>query len=143
MTLDFPSLLQSDSETEQELVSLFGHPKPKVSFKDSMQFKYLVVVDGNSWPSRLQEYLQTNSVVLYTGIFIDWYSWMLVPWIHYVPVRLDFSDMDERIEWLVKNDAKARKIAENARELMKFVSRLEQMQCYTSLLLLEYQHLSK
>ncbi|KAI8612286.1 hypothetical protein BC830DRAFT_1067809, partial [Chytriomyces sp. MP71] len=74
--------------------------KTAVSFETTLAFKYLLVIDGNTWPGRLQYYLETNSVILYAGIFIDYYMWKLEPWVHYVPVAIDFSDLDERIQWL-------------------------------------------
>ncbi|KAI9309727.1 glycosyl transferase family 90-domain-containing protein [Obelidium mucronatum] len=118
----------------------FGLRTP-ISFEQTMQFKYLLVVDGNSWPSRLQSYLHTNSVILYNGIFTDFFNKQLIPWVHYVPVKLDFSDLNERLEWLVANDDKAKQIAVNAKTLMKTVGSLGYVQCYTGLLMMEYQRL--
>lgn len=42
-------------------------------------------------------------------IFADtvWYEWyydILKPWVHYVPVKRDLSDLVEKIEWLKEND---------------------------------------
>ncbi|KAI8613684.1 hypothetical protein BC830DRAFT_1052298, partial [Chytriomyces sp. MP71] len=74
--------------------------KSFVHFNQTMQYKYLLVVDGNSWPNRLQTYLESNSVVLYNGIFVDWNIGLIQPWVHYVPVRIDLSDLEERLEWL-------------------------------------------
>jgi hypothetical protein len=36
-----------------------------------------------------------------------------------VPIKYDLSDLKEKIEWLVNNDAEARKIAENAMEFAR------------------------
>ena len=38
----------------------------------------------------------------------------LKPFEHYVPVKEDLSDLEERIMWARENDAEAKKIAENA-----------------------------
>ena len=46
-----------------------------------------------------------------------WFKKFLVPMKHYVPIEYDLSDLEEKLEWLVTNDDKAREIAENA---MKF-----------------------
>ncbi|KAJ3235269.1 capsule-associated protein CAP1 [Chytriomyces hyalinus] len=107
-------------------------------FTPTLQFKYLVVVDGHTWPGRLQKFLMTNSVILYNGVFIDWWNARLKPWVHYVPIQVDFSDMEEKLEWLIANDDKAKQIAMNAQTLVKQMSRYEEAMCYTGLLMTEY-----
>ena len=37
------------------------------------------------------------------------------PWVHYVPVKKDLSDLLENIKWLQNNDKNAKFIAENGR----------------------------
>ncbi|KAJ3224314.1 hypothetical protein HDU81_008635 [Chytriomyces hyalinus] len=136
----FHVFTQQDAVTEGELMKEYG-VKGYVSLERSLRFKYLVVVDGYAWPSRLQQYLASNSVVLYNGIFLDFFSARLKPWVHYVPFRLDYSDLEERLVWLMENDEVARKISENARRLMAGVNRMQVLECYTGLLFLEYSHL--
>ncbi|KAJ3075534.1 capsule-associated protein CAP1 [Podochytrium sp. JEL0797] len=131
---------QTDDETRKVLERMYP-VRESVNWETSMKFKYLVVVDGNSWSGRIQLYLESNSVVLWNGLFVDWYLVNLVPWVHYVPFALDYSDLEERMEWLVKNDEKARQISVNARELMRQMGRISQVQCYSALLLLEYRDL--
>ncbi|KAI9335730.1 glycosyl transferase family 90-domain-containing protein [Obelidium mucronatum] len=138
--VSFMWIVQSDNVVKSTIEKEFGLRTP-ISFEQTMQFKYLLVVDGNSWPSRLQSYLHTNSVILYNGIFTDFFNKQLIPWVHYVPVKLDFSDLNERLEWLVANDDKAKQIAVNAKTLMKTVGSLGYVQCYTGLLMMEYQRL--
>jgi protein glucosyltransferase len=45
---------------------------------------------------------------------IEWFYPDLKPWVNYVPIKSDYSDLLEVIEWLKANDAKARDIVENA-----------------------------
>ncbi|KAJ3226002.1 capsule-associated protein CAP1 [Chytriomyces hyalinus] len=138
--IGFSGIVQSDEYTKKEILQQYGL-KGSVSFKQTQRFKYLLVLDGNTWPSRLQQYLQTNSVILYNGIFTDFYNWKLVPMVHYVPVKLDYSDLEEKLDWLMTNDDDARRIANNAKLLMKKWSTRSQLQCYTGLALLEYSSL--
>lgn len=127
-------------EIQKVLMNEYGL-KALVDFEVSIRFKYIIVTDGNVLPKMLSSYLASGSVVLYNGIFTDWYNWNMKPWIHFVPISLDYSDLEERMEWLRMNDDKARMIAQNAVALMKDYSRKEQMQCYTGLALLEYSRL--
>ncbi|KAL5035854.1 hypothetical protein RTP6_003489 [Batrachochytrium dendrobatidis] len=54
---------------------------------------------------------------------------------------MDFSDLDQKIEWAKNNDDKARRIAENGRRFAERILNKPQMECYTELLLLEMAHL--
>ncbi|KAJ3239382.1 capsule-associated protein CAP1 [Chytriomyces hyalinus] len=128
----------NDAVVLKDIENEYGGIKTHVSFQQMLHFKYLIVLDGNTWPGRLQSYLQTNSVILYNGIFTDYYNWRLVPMVHYVPLKLDFSDLEERLEWLMTHDEEARRISENARSLMAEVNRMSALHCYAGLLLLEY-----
>jgi hypothetical protein len=43
-----------------------------------------------------------------------WFSDMLEPYVHYVPVRSDLSDLIDQIKWCQKNDGKCKAIARTA-----------------------------
>ncbi|KAI8608642.1 glycosyl transferase family 90-domain-containing protein [Chytriomyces sp. MP71] len=136
----FYAYIQCDNAGCQEMKEQYPL-KEKVSFEKTLEFKYLLVLDGNSWPNRLQRYLDSNSVILYNGIFSDWFNGQLRPWIHYVPVRLDLADLDDVLHWLQEHDEEARKITVNAKALMAQINRMEQLRCYTGLIFLEYSSL--
>ena len=51
---------------------------------------------------------------------------------HYVQIRTDLQDLDEKLEWLIANE---RSIAENARTLMRKLGIYEHLQCYTGILM--------
>lgn len=44
---------------------------------------------------------------------IEYFYSNLEPWVHYVPIKSDFSDLLEKVEWLRNNDDKAKEIAKN------------------------------
>ncbi|KAI9338511.1 glycosyl transferase family 90-domain-containing protein [Obelidium mucronatum] len=137
--------IHTPANAEEDFIKKHIHKvywyKTYASFERTMNFKYLLVVDGNTWPGRLQWYLGTNSVVLYNGIFVDYFMARLIPWVHYVPVALDFSDLEEKMDWLQGNDDAAHQISLNAQKLVKSINRVSAMECYVGLLLLEYSNL--
>lgn len=45
---------------------------------------------------------------------IEWFYKDIEPWVHYVPVKEDYSDLLTNIQWLKDNDEKAREITYNA-----------------------------
>ena len=56
---------------------------------------------------------------------------------HYIPVDMDLSDLMYKIEWAIKHDDLARKIAENGRDFVKNHLRKADFNCYMSRLFLE------
>ncbi|KNE93907.1 hypothetical protein PSTG_12710 [Puccinia striiformis f. sp. tritici PST-78] len=60
---------------------------------ESYQYKYLIDVDGNGWSGRFHRLMSTKSLVLKSTIFPEWYSDRIQPWVHYVPIKVDYSDL--------------------------------------------------
>lgn len=83
-----------------------------VSIDEHIKYKYLISVDGNTaaW-QRVPWILQSGSVLLLVDTDIEeWFYSDLKAWEHYVPIKADFSDLIEKIEWLRKNDDEAKAI---------------------------------
>lgn len=89
-----------------------------MDMRDLMQFRYIVVVEGNDVASSLPWVLHTDSVPLMAPPTIE--AWLLhgdlVPWQHYVPLRHDFADLEERVRWLEGHQVEAERIARAGRE---------------------------
>jgi hypothetical protein len=53
-----------------------------------------------------------------------WYSHLLVPYVHYIPIKKDLSDLIEKITWCRNHDDLCEKMAMNsynfAIDLLKF-----------------------
>lgn len=45
--------------------------------------------------------------------YYEHYYHRLTPWVHYVPVKRDLSDLIEKVEWAKANDEMAKTIAKN------------------------------
>lgn len=84
-----------------------------------MQYKYILIVDGNCIASSLQWIFGSGSVpILVTHPENDyWFKPYVKPMVHYVPVDHDLGNLRSQIDWLVKHDDDARQIAENAKTL--------------------------
>ncbi len=70
-------------------------------------------------------------------MFENW----LKPYEHYIPVEMDLSDLEKKVEWAIQNDELAHKIAENGRNFVRNHVRVEDLDCYVFRLLLEYGNL--
>lgn len=95
--------------------------KPNVSIEDLLKYKYQVSIPGNDKDSGLNWKLASNSVVLMAKPKIE--SWMmeglLQPYVHYVPLKDDYSDLTDMLEWCKNNDGKCQEIVKNAKTFMK------------------------
>ena len=112
-----------------------------MSIADQFKSKYLIVVDGNTWPGRLSAFLMSGSVILLATIFIDWVTINLEPWVHYVPIKMDMSDLDEKLQWLINHDKEAEMIGKRGRDFALRHLRYQDTECYKTFLALEYAEL--
>lgn len=83
--------------------------------KTQRQYKYIVHVDGHVSAFRLSAMMKLNCVLL----IVDspwklWFSDMLLPYEHYIPIKADLSDIYEQIDWCRENDEMCELIAYNA-----------------------------
>lgn len=60
---------------------------------ESYQYKYLIDLDGNGWSGRFHRLMSTKSLVLKSTIFPEWYADRVQPWVHYIPIKVDYSDL--------------------------------------------------
>ncbi|NP_078770.1 hypothetical protein LCDV1gp110 [Lymphocystis disease virus 1] len=78
-------------------------------------YKYILCLEGHVAAFRLSRELTYGAVVLLPETAYDlWFMTYLKPWIHYVPIKHDCSDLIEKITWCIKHDNKCKIIMENA-----------------------------
>jgi len=84
-------------------------------FDQNRNYKYLLHIDGfvSAWRMALE--LMSWSVILKVDSpWIEHYYTELIPWVHYIPVKSDLSDLIEIIDWCISNDDLCLQIASNA-----------------------------
>ena len=101
--------------------------KPSMSNHEMLNYKYIISIPGNDKDSGLNWKLASSSVVLMAPPKIE--SWLmeglLEPWVHYVPLADDYSDLDKIVEWCKNNDEKCQEIVKNANNFMKQFENIE------------------
>jgi len=102
----------------------------KVNPVDQLKYKALLYIDGNSSASNATWIFATGCVPVFVSIHEFWFRHHLIPWVHYVPVEWDLSNLDIIMQWIWDHDEDARKIAENALELSRTVLSCENQQEY-------------
>jgi len=104
---------------------------PFISMPDLVK-KYAVLIDieGFGYSGRVKHLLHSHRpLILIDRPFKEYYYEYLKPWIHYIPVLNDCSDLIDKIRWALNNTEAATKIAENAYEFsQKYLTREA---CYT------------
>lgn len=89
------------------------------SMLEFVKFKYLICVAGYGWADRLKHLLAMRRVVLLVEYpYREYYSDMLEPMVHYVPVKGDLSDLILKIEFLEENPDIYEQIVENATQFV-------------------------
>nr|XP_018267302.1 uncharacterized protein I303_01287 [Kwoniella dejecticola CBS 10117]OBR89460.1 hypothetical protein I303_01287 [Kwoniella dejecticola CBS 10117] len=106
------------------------------------QYKYLLDIDGNGWSARFKRLMTTNSVVLKSTIFPEWYTDRIQPWVHYIPIKADLTDVYDVLSFFrTGHDDLAKEIAVKGTEWSKSFWRKEDMIAYQFRLFLEYARL--
>ena len=124
--------------------TLGEQPAPTVSFEEQCNYKYLFNLRGVAASFRYKHLFLCKSVVL--NVESDWIEFFypqLKPWFHFVPIAKDFSDAQQKIEFLKDNDRIAENIAKNGFEFIWNQLTPDSVQCYWNELLQRYSKLVK
>lgn len=88
-----------------------------VSLPDHCQYKYLIDMMGRGWSAR-------TKILMFSGrpLFIQDRKWTeywykdIKPFVHYIPVKADLSDLSTQISWAESHQQEAQQIAINAQK---------------------------
>lgn len=88
-----------------------------VSFLSPLEqsnYKYIINVDGHVSAFRLSLEMNMGCVILMVeSPWTIWFKPMLIPYVHYVPVKSDLSNLIQQIKWCRDNDKKCQEIVKN------------------------------
>ncbi|KAG1814630.1 glycosyl transferase family 90-domain-containing protein, partial [Suillus subaureus] len=117
----------------------------RMGVKEAGRYKYVLDVDGNGWSSRFKRLMTSNSVVFKSTVYPEWFTHRLAPWVHYIPIQIDYSDLYNALLFFRgdpsghgAHEDLAMKIAKRAREWSLQFWRKEDMVAYLYRLFLEY-----
>ena len=92
--------------------------KPKLKMNDLLQNKFILSVEGNDVATNMKWILYSNSVAFCPPFTMN--SWILEenlqPWQHYIPVKHDFHDLPEKVEWAINHPDQCKQISYQARQ---------------------------
>ncbi len=115
------AFVQLENSEEKLQLQQLGIAREPVASEDLPNWMFLIDIDGNtnSW-SGLFEKLLTGSVVLKVQSERGWRQWYysrLIPFVHYVPIMADFSDLAAKIKYYAYNVDEAKRIGAEGRSL--------------------------
>ena len=108
-----------------------GKKVERIGFLDYWRYKYLLNLDGTVAAYRLPALLAGNSVVLKQDS--KWYEHFyaeLEPFVHYIPVKEDATDVMDQLQWARTYDRRAQRIARRGREYARARLGAEAIYCY-------------
>jgi hypothetical protein len=94
---------------------------PRMSIHEQLEYKFILCLEGNDVASNLKWVMSSNSIaVMPRPRFETWFmEGTLKPGIHYVPIKDDFSDLEEKLNYYIQNPAEALKIIENGHKFVE------------------------
>lgn len=108
MSTQFPNLIDAKDTGKNKNNLDYIPMKEMVS-----NYKYLIDTQAYGFSGRLKYLMHSNRLIFMQDRFYKTFiEEDLVPWVHYVPVKYDFSDLVEKIQWAEGNEEEANKIKE-------------------------------
>jgi hypothetical protein len=104
-------------------------------------------VNMAAFSSRFPGLLRSGSLVFKSTRYREWFHGRLLPYIDYIPVNYDLTDLVDKVEWVHNNKNNTQqqylveRILQHSRRRVEKLLRPIEMQCYMFRLLLEYQTL--
>ena len=91
----------------------------RVSLDEMFKYKIFMIIDGNVIASNHMWGFATGCVPVIISNAKCWFIEYLEPFVNYIPIKYDLSDLKEKIRWILDNDEKAKEIAQNAFKFSK------------------------
>ncbi|XP_048406289.1 protein O-glucosyltransferase 1 isoform X2 [Stegostoma tigrinum] len=117
-------------------------PAKEIPLVDHCKYKYLFNFRGVAASFRFKHLFLCGSLVFHVGNeWLEFFYSQLKPWVHYIPVNQDLSNVQELLHFVQENDHIAREIAERGRRFILEHLKMEDVSCYWKQLLTRYSKL--
>ena len=105
---------------------------PSMTPEEMMKYQILLIIDGNVIASSHMWSFASGAVPLLISNARCWFSDFLVPYVNYIPVAYDLSDLQEKIHWVLENPMEGEEIAKRAMGLASLLFSSEFQREYLS-----------
>jgi len=95
-----------------------AYVKDRISINKHLESKFILTIEGNDVASNLKWVMSSNSVAISPKpLFETWFmEGILIPDHHYITIRDDFTDLEEKLNYYLKHPEKVQQIIKNANE---------------------------
>lgn len=108
------------------LVTSDARPHPPQTFiKPDINFGG---ASGSPWTQTLEKMALPGMLFHHSTPTKVWYHDLLAPWVHYVPVALDLSDLRQKYDWAEAHPLQAQAIAEEGTKFARWLGSREGME---------------
>ena len=118
--------------------------KNKISINEQLKYKFVLCIEGYDVATNLKWVMSSNSIAVMPKPKFE--SWLmegkLIPNFHYILIKDDFSDLEERLKYYIKNDSKAYEIIKNANKYIRQFQNKKREDLISLLILEKYFHYS-
>lgn len=109
--------------------------KDTLTQKEQMKNKLILCIEGADISSSFGWVLSSNSLPIHPYPFKHevWYFGGIEPWVHFIPIRVNGSDLPAIVDWCQMNDAKCKEIAQEGKKYMtSMFARLESVKTHAA-----------
>jgi hypothetical protein len=105
-------------DTQQKKINPDEWKVKKTSIHYLLQYKFILAVEGIDVASNLKWVMSSNSLaVMPKPEFETWFmEARLIPDHHYVAIKSDYSDLEEKLNYYIEHEDEALQIIKNANE---------------------------
>ena len=112
--------------------------RERITIEDQLNYKFILCLEGNDVASNLKWVMSSQSLaVMPVPKYETWFmEGTLIPNYHYMLIKDDYSDLEERMEYYIKHTDEAREIIKNAHHFIEQF-KIKKREDLISLLVLE------
>jgi Glycosyl transferase family 90 len=97
----FTDVIQYDPPACGVQREMFHVPEErKDDLSKSYHYKFNLDLDGNGFSGRFYRLLRSKLAPIKQTIFKEWHDDWLIPWVHYVPMSMEMSELPEMMRYL-------------------------------------------
>jgi len=124
--------------------TLGEEPATEVPLHEHCKYKYLFNFRGIAASFRFKFLFMCRSLVFHVGEdWIEFFYPAMRPWVHYIPLTVELTEVEEIMEFVKENDGVVRKIAERGAKFVEDHLNLRDVEDYWFKILKKYGKLAK
>ncbi len=100
---------------------------------EMVNYKYILDIDGraSTWDATAWKLNSGSIIMKQTSPWRQWFYDEYLPWVHYVPIANDFSDLQEKFQWCESHQEECEAMIQRCLELFQKIFRFHNVIEYT------------